>query len=673
MRSEHEHLPAEPLPLFEIRLRNAQSKQEETISANQGWQQVTFRETESGVCEIRWSRPTNEALGDVTVLARVIPEQQDSALHWQLDVSGQRDPWGLWRVKFPQLELVAPGDDPAFLFPRGPGEVQRDVWKQAFSYQGLYPNGWTTMQFMAVYDQSTRCGLYAAIHDPLGSTKDLSATTRQPAATLLLAADHPVENMGQPGNRFVLRGTAVWQAFSGDWFDAATIYRKWVRRKARWYPDLSDQGRDDTPLWMRELCVWAQTGGAASECVEPVSRFAAYMGLPTGFHWYSWHQIPFDNDYPHYFPAKDGFQDGVKRLHEAQVYVMPYINGRLWDTRDRGLEDFEYTQQALPAATKDEQGQPFTEMYGSKESDDSRVSLAVMCPETVTWRDKVASIVRRLFQECNVDGVYIDQIAAAAPKLCMDASHDHPLGGGDWWMTGYQGMLELIRRMKKPECMLTSECNAEPFVRWFDGYLTWHWQHDGQVPAFPAVYGGAIQMFGRAYRGGETKDLALRMKSSQQLVYGEQIGWIHPGVIDEADNGPFLREVVRLRWHLRKYFYAGEMLRPPTLSGTIPQVRADWQWQSNWWVTTDAVLTGAWSLPQEKRVVAMFVNVSDEALEADWTFDASDCGLDAPNVMVARVTAEGKETATTAPATFRRQLTFPPRSAVAFEITASTE
>ncbi len=50
----------------------------------------------------------------------------------------------------------------------------------------------------------------------------------------------------------------------------------------------------------------------------------------------------------------------------------------------------------------------------------------------------------------------------------------------------------------KPDRMLTTECNAEPFLKWFDGYLTWHWQYDGQVPAFPAIYGGAIQMFGRA-------------------------------------------------------------------------------------------------------------------------------------------------------------------------------
>ena len=55
---------------------------------------------------------------------------------------------------------------------------------------------------------------------------------------------------------------------------------------------------------------------------------------------------------------------------------MPYINGRLWDTRDRGTEDFEFTKVALPAATKNEKGEPYTETYGSKESDGSPVRWA---------------------------------------------------------------------------------------------------------------------------------------------------------------------------------------------------------------------------------------------------------------------------------------------------------
>jgi hypothetical protein len=419
---------------------------------------------------------------------------------------------------------------------------------------------------------------------------------------------------------------------------------------------------------MKELCVWALGGGAPQECVPAVKKFAAFMGIPVGFHWYNWHRIPFDNDYPHYFPTKEGFKEGVRELQQANVYVMPYINGRLWDTRDRGMEDFEFTRLALPAATKNERG----ETYASKEKDGSPVRLAAMCPTTALWQRTVRDIVLRLFNDFGLNAVYIDQVAAAAPRLCFDARHGHPLAGGHWWVQGYGELLTALRQAMPKDRMLTTECNAEPYIRWFDGYLTWHWQYDGQVPVFPAVYGGAIQMFGRAYRGGPTKDLALRMKAGQQLVFGEQIGWIHPNVVDEKENAEFLRQVVRLRYHLRRYFYAGEMGRPPRLLGDVPKVRADWRWSGEWWVSTDAVLTGAWRIPRERRLILLFVNVSDEPLSARLRFEGKAYGIEGDLLRITRWTAEGPGETFTAPNAFERTLSFAPRTAWGWEVRPSS-
>ena len=84
--------------------------------------------------------------------------------------------------------------------------------------------------------------------------------------------------------------------------------------------------------------------------------------------------------------------------------------------------------------------------------------------------------------------------------------------------------------------------------------------------------------------------------------------------MNEKENAEFFRQMVRLRAAFNRYFSAGEMARPPRLLGPIPTVRADWQWSGEWWVTTDAVLTGAWDLPKDKRMVLLFVNVSDETV-----------------------------------------------------------
>ena len=668
--SRRQLLAAKVLPLFEITLRQAATKETLRLGADNGWNgcKVLVPDSSKGA-EIRWQRPADRRLQELSVVAKVVPHAV-GAFHWTLRVEGVPADWSVWQVRFPQLAVADLGPQAKVLLPRGAGELQQDPWQRSLRYRGTYPSGWTSMQLLAAYAADGKTGLYVAMHDPLGSTKDILAESQSAEQTVTLAFEHPAANMGVGGNGFELSGEAVWQLLHGDWFDAAVIYRDWVRRCARWYPRLGPNGRADTPLWMRELSAWVTTGGAPGERTASVKEFQKYLGVPIGFHWYSWHQIPFDNDYPHYFPAKPGFAEAVRDLQASGVYVMPYINGRLWDTHDRGCEDFEFTRRAMPAATKDEQGKPYIEMYGSKESDGSRVQLAVMCPTTVLWRGTMRDTVLRLFGECGVKGVYMDQIAAAKPELCFDRTHGHPLGGGHWWTEGYWALLESIRRAKPADCMLTTECNAEPYTQVFDGYLTWHWQYDGQVPVFPAVYGGAIQMFGRAYRGGPTKDLALRMKAGQQLVYGEQIGWLDPGVIRDKGNAEFLRQVVRLRYALRRYFYAGEMARPPRLLmlGTIPQVTADWQWKGHWPVTTDALMAGAWRLPKEKKLVLLLVNVSDEPIHATLVFDATRYDLPAGALTLTLVGQDGPGKTESVSRVFQRAVSVAPRQAWAWEI-----
>ena len=685
--THHECLTARPLPLFTLTMRHCTSKKEVRLNADSGWGDIEVLDQQPDKAfEIHWQKPSqNEAAvqlaqgarsdwpSNLHVVVRAVADAGRNAICWSLDVKNGSSEWGVWRVVFPQIAVAQPGKEPRVFLPRGPGEIQQGLWQRAFRHQGLYPNGWTAMQFVAAYDELRTTGLYVATHDPAGSTKDILIESRPKERAVVFSFDHPAPNMGKAANGFTLSGEAVWRLLRGDWYDAAVIYRDWVRKEARWYPELTAEGRKDTPLWMRELPVWALGGGAPSQCVPAVKAFAKSLDLPVGFHWYSWHQIPFDNDYPHYFPTKEGFADGVRELQGAGVKVMPYINGRLWDTRDKNAEDFEFSRVALPAATKDEDGQYYSEMYSSKESDGSRVKLGVMCPTTPLWQDRVAGIVGRLFGEYRLDGVYIDQVAAASPKLCFDPTYQHPLGGGHWWTEGYWKLLDEIRDKKPKDRMLTTECNAEPYIRWFDGYLTWHWQYDGQVPAFPAVYGGAIQMFGRAYRGGETKDLALRMKAGQQLVFGEQIGWIGPNVINEKQNIEFLSQVVRLRWQLRRYFYAGEMARPPRLVGSIPTVQADWQWSGKWPVTTDAVLTGAWRLPREDRLVLFFVNVGDEPISAKLRFDGKAYGFSHDHLNVAKRTADDAGEKTRVPRIFEQEIAFPARTPFVWEVTPMAE
>jgi hypothetical protein len=657
-------------PLFSLELRHVKTREPLTLAADSGWRQVEVSDADAaGQRILSFEEPADERLKGISVEVRLLTDDADSALIWDLKVTNNSEQWSLWRIIFPQVAVKYLGEGSRIFLPQTAGIESSDLWNTSDRKGGTYPSGWTCMQYMAAYDGAGKTGLYVGLHDPFGSTKDIFAQGLADKHAVAFRFEHPVPDMGKAGVDFELPGRAKWQILRGDWFDAAMIYRKWVVRQAKWWPELGPDGRTDTPEWMRQLPVWVMTGGVASDCVARVKDFADELKVPVGFHWYNWHQIPFDNDYPHYFPPKNGFAEGVAELKQAHVYPMPYINGRLWDTRDQKAEDWQFTKVALPGATKDENGNPYTESYGSKEANGDSVKLAAMCPSTQVWQSRVKDIVLRLFNEYGVSGVYIDQIAAAAPRLCFDASHGHPLGGGHWWTEGYWKLLDAIRTAKPADRMLTTECNAEPYIRWIDGYLTWHWQEQNMVPAFPAVYGGAIQMFGRAYRGGPSQDLANRMKAGQQLVFGEQIGWFGPEIIKRPDCGQFLRDCIDLRWMLKRYFYAGRMARPPKLIGQIPKVTADWQWRGEWPITTEAIMAGTWRLANEKKAVLLFANVCDEPLSARIEFDPDEYGLPGKTFQATKVTPAGAQGNFTIDAAGKVEAEFAPRSVFALELT----
>lgn len=661
--------PLQP-PLLRCSLRRADGGESAELTSAEGWRDVKGH-VRQGRLELRFADHSDARFKGISVTAAAVPERASASWAWSIQVDNSSNAWGIERVAFPQIAVEPPAPDAVGLYPTGPGVEHRLSKAAALHRSSLYPNGWCTMQFMAVYSAEARTGLYFGLHDPVASSKDIVMSSDGDGG-VRLSFDVPAPHLGKAGVSYRLSGTAVWRLLRGDWYDAARIYRSWVTRHAQWYPKLGREGRTDTARWMKELSAWAQTGGHPHECVENVKAMQRILGVPIGFHWYNWHEIPFDNDYPHYFPTKPGVAEAVADLQQNDVYVMPYINGRLWDTRDRGAEDAEFSAVALPAATKHGDGTPVVETYGSKEADGTPVRLAVMCPTTPLWQSTVRDLVLRIMNEVGTKGVYIDQIAAAAPVLCMDATHGHPLGGGAWWTTaGYWPLLKAIRSQMPGDRMFTTECAAEPYTAMLDGYLTWDWQADGMVPALPAIYGGAVQYFGRNYAAGaSTRDLALCMKMGQQLVFGEQIGWLDPRIAQEKVAGEFLRNVVRTRHRFVKYYASGEMARPPKLPSDIPSVRADWAWYGETWVTTPAVLTGAWRLPDERRLLLIFANVSDQPVRAAYQWDARGYGISAAKLtcVVGRDPDASPEPPGALPPRTRRILHLPRRSIETWEI-----
>ena len=100
--------------------------------------------------------------------------------------------------------------------------------------------------------------------------------------------------------------------------------------------------------------------------------------IPMGTHLYNWHQIPFDTNYPHYNPARKDSERSIPVLQAHDIKVMPYINGRLWDTHDRGDYDYQFTKLAKPHCVKNYGGEPTNEHYGARMSNGEYVKNAVI-------------------------------------------------------------------------------------------------------------------------------------------------------------------------------------------------------------------------------------------------------------------------------------------------------
>ena len=614
------------IPLFTAELLDRTTGNTVSITSDDGWESVDA-DGRKGMFEFAGSH-----LPEGTALRIVLRAEGHPGVTWHWHVLQGAERYEFRKLNCPQIALRNLGPAMNVVYPHASGVVTKNPVGEELRWKGTYPSGWCSMQWTAAYDETKKTGLYIAMHDSGGAVKNIRIDGDFFADSLTVRFEHPL-SLGEKAAS-IGHGGGVWQTFHGDWFDAALIYRQWMRNHAEWYPKhkLGPDGRTDVPRWIKELSVWALCSDPPQKMPETMRAFTDAFGIPTAVHWYNWHHIPFDNDYPHYFPAKDGFKEAVADIQKnGDCYVMPYINGRLWDTRDKGTEDFQFTSVALPGTAKKETGKPYIETYNSKESDGSKVELAVMCPAADVWKNKVAENIFRLMNDCGVHGVYVDQVAAAKPELCFDPSHGHPLAGGDWWNREHWKLYEKIRGELPKGKMLTTECNSEPFINIFDGYLTWHFQYQGQIPAFAAVYGGVVQMFGRAYRGGPSQVLADRMKAAEQLVYGEQIGWIGPHIVNDPKRFPFFKEIVLTRHKYRDYFYKGEMSRPPKILDGMPTVTADWQWSGETIITTDAVLTGAWRKTDGNgktiSAVFFFVNVSEEPIASRVALRLDEIGL----------------------------------------------
>ena len=669
--------------LFSLSIQNIENQSIQIITSEEGWGNVSLV-PDGDNQTITLTNPTNAELPS-TLAVIITLNVSGTKSQWDMQVKGLGAKHSLMHSDFPNINLKSHVND-TFFIPRHFGievpnpikNVEDAISRSRGSLH--YPRGWgATMQYLAYYHDSQ--GLYFGFHDPKATTKRFLVEVEDGGMKLSCHMETP--NQTLPNNNWEMPGHFELDIFEGAWYEAAQIYKTWVYKSAEYRPKKTSQ-RAARQEKIGSIGVWVQesvrTYGTLSE-ESRIRAFKDYMDeggidIPVGVHWTEWSDFPFDFMYPKIFPALDGLETMIKNLKMTYgdgLMLTAYFNGLLFDTENIGT----YQVEGFPYATKrSDVTQVFTQTYPHVVDSSVRPPLtqntvfAVMCPTQTPWQNTLVSAGRR-FANMGLDGVYFDQVTASNAMHCMDPTHGHTIGGGNYWRSGYQKIFSNTHAAISSEKYINSELANDYLVDEVDGFLTEMFSVENQVPAFQAVYAGKVQFIGShsnfgGYRASDTADAqSFYAGLAESFSYGAQIGrlWMQIAIQDQNARslraGAYIKRLARLRVKHKAFFSFGEMKKPLVLTGTIPTIEF-LSSKRNAYAPYDApaILTSTWS--DGESILVSFINAKvpeeeGESITFGFDFDASVYGMD--GIRIKEVTESSDGAYTNVANTFHKDVT----------------
>jgi hypothetical protein len=580
---------------------------------------------------------------------------------WRIFVDNKSDYWGLWSVAFPfvtgfpeagKYDLARP------VFASG-GQLLR-AWSGKL--QARHPAGRWPMQFLAL--SRNRDSVYLATMDSSGYGKDFIVDSDEKDISIV----HYVEDMGVAGSDYPGYYPIEFGVYQGGWLEAAQRYRRWALQQ-KWAQAGKLSQRADFPEILKNLGVWilgdwkwAGAEGSPEEMDAPLLQAQKTLGVPVGLHWYNWHHMKFDNEYPHFLPPKLGFAERVKELVNQGVLVMPYING---SSADFNIPDFD---RFGPHAIVDEAGGYRMHFYS-----DGAGRLLSMCPTQEYWQNAISTLVQSLVMDYGVNGVYIDQITAMEHELCFSKNHGHPVGGGHYWVDGNRELLAKVRNMsgrKGRRPVITSEGTDEVFLDLIDGYLTWAQPTDREIPMMEVVYSGHTIFFGSPCDITKS-DRFFCYAQGQAFIDGRQNGWVSLDLFkpENSVKAEYLRQCGRFRVATKRYLVYGRLLGPLEPQNPVPTFTEEgFGFEKDIHRGTVPAAEGRLWQDEDGRLGVFLANYIDEPVEFKYSIDPAKFGLGGKRFELKEITPEGSGPISTVTRTVQRSETLGPRKLKVMEI-----
>ena len=485
-------MPTLPEIGFELTLRQAvtNSPQSKVTSS----EMKSFRVDEKdGRTSLVWRG--HPLCGDgFTVTAELTPTPEKDGWAYSFRYAGNESGLHIRDIWFPAV-TVARTDTTELFLPRDCGMIRRPDWKKAKGGADVGKNGIHGIHFMAALNGTGESWYMDQRGDArLHMNRFLVRNGTKPhTLTMLFHYTAQLTDGNRVAGEMPFGGTI--RTFRGDWFAAADIYRRWAWEQP--WARVAFARRQDK---LRNIAIWFWNRGLSDEVAPPVERFQELTGLPVALDWYWWHAIPYDAGYPFFWPPREGeeqFTATVRRLVDKGIFVQPYMNGISWDVKGPKWQE-QGSREAVVSAAGKTGGRQYNIYVPS--------GLTTMCGTAKNFQTHMRGLVRKL-RECGLSGVYLDQIGGWRTVVCecWSPTHPHPPGGGAMMTEGYRAFLRQIKA-DNPGFPISTEYTPEAYLDIVDSAIILYQNgecfgmsampEEETVPAFQAVYHGAITLYG---------------------------------------------------------------------------------------------------------------------------------------------------------------------------------
>lgn len=498
----------------------------------------------------------------VPIIMTVSLPNDSELLYWDIQ-AGTPDGWIVSNTQFPRITVNRPDNDKLITSAGWGAEYEL---KTPQVYSSSYPSVTGSMQLLLLNNSDG--SLYYATYDRDACGKDFRAAVGEKSVTFLTDIVTSEGWSNHNNKTFILPWPTVIGYSNLGWEDATTKWYRPFTFTTEW-GSKSLESRN-IPQWLLDTDVWIRAKGVNDTVRSAVNKAIDLYGKNTFVHWYFWHHHPYDTHYPDYFPAKTDFAEMIAEVRKRGCHTVPYINGRLWDP----ASDSYSILNGASASCRKPDGTLYTEIYPT-----SKVLNTVTCPSSKLWQGVMTNLVVKIQKELKTNGVYLDQIAAAAPQPCWATNHNHACGGGDYWHKSYRHLMDSLRTNHlELGNILISEENAECYIDMFDLLLTVNSPHNGCkiVPLFPIVYSDRLITSAYTYSPTDRVNRGdFLYQTMQCFLYGSQLGWVDPTLLmkDEAKReATFLKTLSLLRKTQHDVFVGGRYIKEIIPSGDNPTV-----------------------------------------------------------------------------------------------------